>query len=74
MNILLILAAVGGGVPIVPVLIGLVLLAVGMWALNTYVPMSAGWKKLINIVVAVIVVLWLLNVFGVWSYLNTIHT
>lgn len=69
-----ILLAVGGGVPIVPVVIAIVLIGVAMWAINTYVPMSAGWKKLVNIVVAIIVILWLLNVFGIWSYLNTIHT
>lgn len=60
--------------PLLTLVIILVLIAVGMWALNTYVPMGAGWKKLINVVVAIVVVIWLLKVFGVFQYLSAVHT
>lgn len=45
----------------------LVLIVVGvlLWAIEKYVPMDAQIKRLIHIVVLVVVVLWLLSVFGV---------
>ena len=43
----------------------LVVIGVIMWLVNTYVPMSAGMKKVLNVVVLIVVILWLLQVFGV---------
>ena len=52
----------------------LVLLAVGvlLWLINTYAAqvLDAKILKLINIVAMVIVVIWLLRVFGIWAYLS----
>jgi len=49
-------------------LIGLVLtlIVVGvlLWLMNTYVPMDPMIKRIINIIVICVVVLWLLQVFG----------
>lgn len=42
----------------------LVVIGVLMWAVNSYVPMEANIKKLLNIAVVVCAVLWLLQVFG----------
>jgi hypothetical protein len=70
----LILATVGSGVNLLPVILTLVVVGVIMWAINTYVPMSAGWKKLVNVVAIVIVVIWLMQVFGVWGYIGGVHT
>jgi uncharacterized protein YhhL (DUF1145 family) len=44
----------------------LVLIVVGliMWLVNTYVPMAAGIKSLLNVVVFVVVLVWVLQVFG----------
>jgi hypothetical protein len=56
-----------------PVLtIVLVLIAVGvlLWLANTYIPMDAQIKKIMNIVVIVAVVLWLLDVFGLLEVLS----
>jgi hypothetical protein len=50
----------------------LVVVGVAMWAINTYVPMSAGMKKLLNIVVVIAVVLWLLKVFGLLDGLGAV--
>jgi hypothetical protein len=51
------------------------LIAVGvlLWLVNTYIPMDAKIKRIINIVVLVVVVLWLLKVFGVWDELRKVH-
>jgi len=45
-----------------------VLIGVAMWAVNTYIPMAAGIKKLLNVVVIIVLVLWLLiSVFHIGS-------
>ena len=44
-----------------------------MWLINAYVPMSAGIKKLLNIAVIVILVLWLLHALGLLGSLNTVR-
>ena len=43
----------------------ILIVAVGvfLWAINTYVPMEAGIKKLLNIVVIVVLVLYILSLF-----------
>ena len=44
----------------------LVLIVVGLilWLVNTYVPMAGGIKSLLNVVVFVVVLIWVLQVFG----------
>jgi hypothetical protein len=43
----------------------LVLVGVLLWLVNSYVPMDAQVKQILNIVVLFAIVLWLLTVFGV---------
>ena len=43
----------------------LVIVGVLLWAVNTYIPMDAKIKQILNIVVVILVVLWLLRAFGV---------
>ncbi len=47
------------GIVVTLVVIGLVL-----WLINTYIPMAGGIKSLLNIVVFIVVLIWLLQVFG----------
>ena len=35
-----------------------------MWLINTYIPMAGAIKSLLNIVVFVVVLIWLLQTFG----------
>jgi hypothetical protein len=44
----------------------LVLIVVGLflWLVNTYIPMAGGIKSLLNVVVFVVVLIWVLQVFG----------
>jgi hypothetical protein len=44
----------------------LVLIVVGllMWLINLYIPMAGGIKSLLNVVVFVVVLIWVLQVFG----------
>jgi hypothetical protein len=48
---------------IVHILIVLVVIGVLLWLVNTYVPMEATMKRIVNVVVIILVVLWLLSLF-----------
>lgn len=58
--------------PILPIILTLVVVGVVMWAINAYIPMSATIKRLLNIVVVVLLVLWLLRLLGVWEYMASV--
>jgi low temperature requirement protein LtrA len=51
----------------------LVVVGVLLWAVNTYIPMDAKIKNILNIVVVIAVVLWLLSVFGVLGGMGDIR-
>jgi DMSO reductase anchor subunit len=42
-----------------------VVVGVLLWLVNTYIPMDGKIKKVLNVVVVIVVVLWLLSAFGV---------
>jgi len=46
-------------------IITLVVAGVGLWLINSYIPMDRKIKTILNVVVVIIVLLWLLGVFGV---------
>ena len=50
----------------------LAIVGVLMYLVNTYVPMSAGVKKLLNIAVVVVLVLWLLKAFGLLDSVSAV--
>jgi len=54
----------------------IVLLVVGvlLWLVNTYLPMDAKIKNILNAVVVIVLVVWLLKAFGLLSVLRQIHT
>jgi hypothetical protein len=60
-------------VSLINLLIVLVLVGVLLWAVNTYIPMDRKIKNILNIAVVVIVVLWLLQAFGVLGSLDNIR-
>jgi hypothetical protein len=47
----------------------LVLMAVGvaLWLINTYIPMARSIKAILNAVVVVVVCIWVLQAFGIWT-------
>ena len=49
------------------VVLVLVVIGVILWLINTYVPMAANIKKILNVVVIVVVIIWLLNAFRIIS-------
>ena len=59
--------------PLIQLVIILVVVGVILWLINSYIPMQATVKKILNAVVIIIVVLWLLSVFGIIGSLQGIH-
>ena len=50
-----------------------VVVGILMWAINAYVPMQENIKKLLNITVVIILVLFLLRALGVFSRVGNIQ-
>ena len=59
--------------PLVQLVIALVVVGVALWLINNYIPMDATIKKILNVVVIIVVVLWLLSIFGVLSSISGMH-
>ncbi len=55
----------------------LVLIVVGvlLWLINSFIPMARPIKSILNAVVVIVVILWLLSVFGIIGpFSNYLHT
>ena len=59
--------------PLMNVVLTLIVVGVLLWLVNTYIPMDAKIKKILNIVVVISVVLWLLSAFGLIGNLNNVR-
>ncbi|MBU1822922.1 MAG: hypothetical protein KKG00_15650 [Bacteroidetes bacterium] len=55
--------------PLLTILAVILVVGVLLWLVNTYIPMQATIKRILNAVVVIILVIWLLKVFGVWDSL-----
>ena len=51
--------------PLMQLIIILVVVGVILWAINNYIPMQAGVKKILNIVVIIVLILFILQAFGI---------
>jgi uncharacterized membrane protein YkgB len=59
--------------PLIQVVVVLIVVGVLLGLVNRFIPMAGSIKSILNAVVVIAVVLWLLNVFGLFSYISTIH-
>jgi hypothetical protein len=44
-----------------------------LWLVNRFIPMEGTIKSILNGVVVIAVVLWLLNIFGVFHSFSRVH-
>lgn len=51
----------------------IVLVGVLLWALNQFVPMDSKVRSILNAVVVILLVVWLLDVFGIVDSLSRIR-
>jgi len=56
---------------LISLIVTLVVVGVLLWAVNSLIPMEARIKQILNVVVIIVVVLWLLQSFGILGALNT---
>jgi hypothetical protein len=57
---------------LVSVFIVLIVAGVILWLVNTYIPMDRKIKGILNAVVVIVLILWLLQAFGVLNTFNDI--
>jgi hypothetical protein len=55
--------------PLVTVVIALCVVGLLLWLVNRFIPMQSQIKGILNGVVVIVVVLWLLRIFGLFDYL-----
>jgi hypothetical protein len=53
--------------PLVNLVIVLIIVGVGLYLINRYIPMASSIKSILNVVVVVAVCVWLLQATGMWS-------
>lgn len=58
---------------LIQVVITLIVVGILLWLVNNYIPMASSIKTILNAVVIIVVVLWLLNIFGLFSSISRIH-
>jgi hypothetical protein len=56
--------------PLLNIFIVLVIVGVLLWLVNRFIPMQSTIKGIINGLVTILVVVWLVNVFGLMHYLT----
>jgi hypothetical protein len=59
--------------PLLNVVLTLIVVGVALWLINAYIPMQATIKKILNIVVVIVVILWLLYGFGILNDSGAVH-
>ena len=65
--------AVTVGTPLIQVLLTLIVVGVLLWLVNRFIPMQSTIKGILNGIVVIVVVLWLLQVFGLFNTLSNIR-
>jgi len=59
--------------PLLQIVIVLIVVGVLLCLVNRFIPMQGTIKSILNAVVVICVVLWLLNIFGLFHSLSRIH-
>jgi hypothetical protein len=59
--------------PLLQIVMVLIVVGVLPWLINRFIPMQGTIKVILNAVVIICVVLWRLNVFGLFHSFSRIH-
>jgi len=60
--------------PLLSIILTILVAGVLLWLAETYIPMADPLKLILRAVVVIVVVLWLLQVFGLLPSLGTVRT
>ncbi len=55
------------------IVIVLVVTGIILWLINSYIPMQSTVKRILNIVVVIVLIVWLLKAFGLLDSLTNIR-
>lgn len=53
--------------PLIYIVLGLIVVGMGLWLVNTYIPMARGIKTILNVVVIISAAVWVLKGVGLWN-------
>jgi 1-acyl-sn-glycerol-3-phosphate acyltransferase len=59
--------------PLLTIILVLIVVGVLLWLVNNYIPMDGKIKGILNAVVVILVVLWLLQAFGLLGSLGNVR-
>ncbi|MEX2260349.1 MAG: Thivi_2564 family membrane protein [Bryobacteraceae bacterium] len=57
--------------PLLNLVVILILVGVGLYLINNYIPMASSIKTILNVVVVVVVCVWILQVAGLWGNVSS---
>ena len=60
------------GMPISTVLIVILVVAVTLWLVNSYIPMQLAIKGILNGMTVIVLIIWILKVFGAFDSLQNV--
>ncbi|MGA3074791.1 MAG: Thivi_2564 family membrane protein [Bryobacteraceae bacterium] len=53
--------------PLINLVVVLIVVGVGLYLINRYIPMASSIKTILNVLVVVVVCVWLLQATGLWG-------
>lgn len=56
--------------PLLNIVVMLIVVGVGLYLINRYIPMASSIKSILNVVVVVCVCVWLLQATGLWGNIS----
>ncbi len=57
--------------PLLNVVVALIVVGVGLWLINRFIPMASSIKTILNVVVVVAVCVWVLQAVGLWGQVSS---
>ena len=53
--------------PLLNLVVTLIIIGVGLYLINRYIPMASSIKSILNALVVIVVLVWLLQALGLWG-------
>ena len=57
--------------PLLNLVVALIVVGVGLWLINRFIPMASSIKSILNVVVIVAVVVWVLQATQLWGPISS---
>ena len=58
---------------LITVIIAVIVVGALLWLVNTYIPMAAPVKTILNVIVVVVLCVWLLQTFGIIDSIRNVR-